>query len=110
MKHETVMPIYGIPIFMTDKNKQLNKRVRKKVPDYSNPKHVYGRCVAVDGDEGELLIGVFATGYSTLAHEAVHAANEVFKKIGQQLDPDNDECYAYLVEWIVKEFLDNIDL
>jgi len=110
MKHETVIPIYDIPIFMTNKVKQLDKRIQKNVPDYSNDKVCYGRCTAIESDEGELLIGIFATGPSTLAHEAVHAANEVFHKIGQDLDVTNDECYAYLVQWIVKEFIEHIDI
>lgn len=40
--------------------------------------------------------------WALLAHEAAHLANDQMTKIGQELTPDHDEPYAYLVEWIVK--------
>lgn len=38
-----------------------------------------------------------------LAHEATHAANRIFEYIGE--DYPSREAYAYLVEYIVKEFI-----
>lgn len=36
----------------------------------------------------------------TLAHEADHAANAIFKQIGAKVDVENDETHAYLVGFI----------
>ena len=40
---------------------------------------------------------------ATIAHEAVHACNQIFNLIGAKLDSNNDEPQAYLVDFIVKE-------
>lgn len=40
---------------------------------------------------------------ATIAHEAVHACNQIFNLIGATLDSNNDEPQAYLVDHIVKE-------
>ena len=110
MKHETKMSIYNIQVFMTDKINALNKRIRKDIPDYENNRTCYGRCVSWESVDGKMVIGLYAESIPIVTHEAVHAANEVFDKIGQKPDLRNDECYAYLVEWIVKEFIDHIDI
>lgn len=41
-------------------------------------------------------------GGSCMAHEATHAALDVFKFIGADADPDNQEPFAYLVGTIMK--------
>lgn len=38
---------------------------------------------------------------SIMGHEAIHAANYVYDFIGADIDIDNDEPYAYLVEYII---------
>lgn len=40
---------------------------------------------------------------STLAHEAVHAANMICQKKGIETSQDNDEMIAYIVEYIMKK-------
>ena len=40
---------------------------------------------------------------ATIAHEAVHACNQIFTCIGARTDITNDEPQAYLVDYIVKE-------
>lgn len=45
-------------------------------------------------------------GASALAHECVHAALEVFKRIGASAPtPETSEPFAYYVEWLMREFL-----
>ncbi|MDP2319587.1 MAG: hypothetical protein Q8O42_09655 [Acidobacteriota bacterium] len=45
-------------------------------------------------------------GASALAHECVHAALEVFKRIGAPAPtPETSEPFAYYVEWLMREFL-----
>lgn len=109
MKHEITIPIYRINFFCTDKVDSLVKRIQKDVEDYSPTRKCFGRCVMWQNDE-QTNIGIFAKKLPALAHECVHAANEVFDLIGQKPDLVNDECHAYLVEWFVREFIDNIKL
>ena len=51
--------------------------------------------------EKTLSIGV-------IAHEAVHMTNRIFNWIGQDLDLNKDECYAYLLENIVEFLVESI--
>jgi hypothetical protein len=39
----------------------------------------------------------------TIAHEADHLCNQLFKSIGATVDVNNDESHAYLLGWIVKQ-------
>ena len=39
--------------------------------------------------------------YATLAHETIHTANHIFHMRYIKYDYDNDEPFAYLVEWIM---------
>ena len=38
-----------------------------------------------------------------VAHEAVHAVNNIFKSRGIKLDINNDELQAYLTEWVFEQ-------
>lgn len=38
----------------------------------------------------------------TIAHEATHAAMEIFEYIGARIDYENQEPFAYLVGWITE--------
>ena len=42
---------------------------------------------------------------ATVAHEALHAANYMLKHAGVKISAENDEAQAYLVGWLVGEFL-----
>ena len=43
----------------------------------------------------------------TIAHEADHLCNQLFKSIGATVDTSNDEAHAYLLGWIVKQITKN---
>lgn len=43
----------------------------------------------------------------TIAHEADHLCNQLFKEIGATVDVNNDEPHAYLLGWIVKQITKN---
>ena len=45
-----------------------------------------------------------------LVHEAVHVANYMCARIGIKLCSDNDEPYAYMVQWLVNKLLDQEDI
>ena len=40
---------------------------------------------------------------AVIAHEAVHAVNNIFKSRGIKLDINNDELQAYLTEWVFEQ-------
>ena len=39
----------------------------------------------------------------TIAHEAVHACNQLYTNIGAVVDQNNDEPQAYLTGWLVQQ-------
>jgi hypothetical protein len=43
----------------------------------------------------------------TIAHEADHLCNQLFKSIGATVDVNNDEAHAYLLGWTVKQITKN---
>lgn len=43
----------------------------------------------------------------TIAHEADHLCNQLFKSIGATVDVNNDEAHAYLLGWVVKQITKN---
>jgi hypothetical protein len=85
----------------------------------------YDECEVHDGSArmiaytapgfGQLVVHVWVSpdhslrdpfGASALAHECVHAALEVFKRIGASAPtPETSEPFAYYVEWLMREFL-----
>ena len=40
---------------------------------------------------------------STIAHEALHIANFICKRVGIKLDYENDEPHAYLISWVTEQ-------
>ena len=54
-------------------------------------------------DTGKLGVLVWIINNATppsLAHEAVHVANIMFKELGIDTGYDHDEHYAYMVQWV----------
>jgi hypothetical protein len=41
--------------------------------------------------------------YGTIAHEALHVVNHIFKDVGIVANQDEDEHTAYLLSWIVEQ-------
>jgi len=39
----------------------------------------------------------------TIAHEAYHLCNQLFKSMGATVDVNNDEPHAYLLGWLVQQ-------
>lgn len=42
-----------------------------------------------------------------LAHECVHAVTDMFEERGMSLDFNSSEAYAYMVEWLMRETLED---
>lgn len=39
------------------------------------------------------------------AHSCMHIASEVLSNIGMKFSPDSEECYAYLLEWLMTQII-----
>lgn len=69
---------------------------------------VFGHAI-YDGYKGKKAIFIVVDSSheqfhpSILAHESVHGANMIFQLVGHELDTNNDEPQAYLVEWIFEK-------
>jgi len=53
--------------------------------------------------EKVLHVGVFDSSHNTLVHEIFHAVVFVADYIGQRLNSETDEPFAYLIDWIYNE-------
>lgn len=100
MKSKTVkIPIYGgrLLIYFTDNLQSLNGKY--------NLGNVEGfEALSLD-DGGRRYVIAFNDDpkASVIAHEAVHITNMIFKDVHVKLDINNDEPYAYLLEWVVEQ-------
>lgn len=80
------------------------------LPNWTEPEiyDVFGEALkpgagAVFVVSGVILIWIKEFTYENLdylAHESVHAANDLFSLRGQELSAKNDESQAYLVQWV----------
>jgi hypothetical protein len=41
--------------------------------------------------------------YGIIAHEALHIVGFILNRVSVLYDPDNDEAFTYLLEWVVDE-------
>lgn len=58
-------------------------------------------------DNGNIIYGVWVKdlkNLETLAHEVFHLVNFVLNDRHVKFDPENDEAYAYLIEYFFKQF------
>ena len=81
--------LYKIDCVFVDSCKQLEKEIQKDFPDYVSKYQSQGRCVSWYAGN-KFYVGIYADRPSTLAHECVHAANEIFQHIGQNFDKENN--------------------
>lgn len=92
---EYYLSIYSVNLVFARTPKALARRVRKDVPGTPDC-NAQGRMLSWWCD-GKFYIGIHASTAKTLAHECVHAKNEVYSFTGMKLDLNNDEAEAYLV-------------
>lgn len=70
-----------------------------------------GSCIVVEMDDGRAGTFIWVDDpkqLDVLVHECVHAANDLLNKRGIRFDADNDEPYAYYVQYLFnkcREFL-----
>lgn len=66
---------------------------------------IRSRGITIEG-EGAAWVAVGSKYGSTVAHEAVHIKNCIWKHIGYRPQADNDEVDAYLVTYIYNKITD----
>lgn len=104
------IPIYGgkLVVILTN-NADV---VRKYYPDFEDD-YVYAHAInyyykgnkayyVVLNTEGKITNGV-------VAHEALHVVAYLFHYKGIDYDPDNDEPYAHMLEWVVEKIHEVLD-
>ena len=93
----TVYPAY-IRVAVTDSWEEVNKKFNSNKSD-----EVAATVLVIT--EGNIVIvfkrDCFKLKY--IAHEIVHAVNEVFRYSNVELDLNNDEPQAYLTSWLFEQ-------
>lgn len=41
--------------------------------------------------------------HGIIAHEALHITSFILDRVGQEFDPNNHECFTYLIQWVTNE-------
>jgi len=102
------IPIYfgKFVIVATNNMKKLDKATKLK----TNKTNLYATTFwnMYDEDEGFFVAFNFwnknkQINHGVIAHEAVHIADFIFESRGVQRDWENDEPYAYIVQFLVDE-------
>lgn len=107
---EVPIPIYrgNLIIIFTDDSEKLANTI--ELDSVKEIKSIYCHTMFANrnGEQGIFLVFNFknknrAVTHGSIAHEAIHAANFLFGDRGIVLDADNDEAFAYFVEWVVDQ-------
>jgi hypothetical protein len=104
---EARIPIYRFrlvmaPVGSTEKSLAKHKLLTREVefPEATD----LATCQKVGFKTGGMGILLFLPSKrhpSTTLHECIHAAHMVLDMVGIDIDPEDDEALAYLVEWLV---------
>jgi hypothetical protein len=102
-------PIYFVTYTFILKDWNLFLREMDKISkDYEISYHPDARMQFFGGRESHVFIYLKSFNLPTLAHEVAHAALAVFKSIGANVTSDNDENFAYYIQWIFGTIYHNI--
>ena len=110
MRTKTIeIPIYNREIIMLSGNQQdCIKWIGEEYGLYTQwNANASGYFVSTANSGGSGFIWCDkSTSYATLAHEAFHATHSIMDAIGGNLTHDSEESYAYLIGFIVDEWMD----
>lgn len=96
--------------------KKLNRRKNKLKPIQSDFFKQDSNNDAVLFDITDHLPGHFVMVFyhlpppSTIAHEAFHCTAQHFRYIGQPLDENSEESYAYMIDWLTSTIMKTLKL
>src|SRR5688500_7720328 len=113
--HEYYLDLYyrtfyiGIGITKERWNTMLSERLG--VPVEMDTENAQGSTDMIAGKDLTAIVIHFpeAPSADVITHEAIHAANFVYKKCGILHDVDNDEPFAYLAGWIAKKITEAVN-
>lgn len=103
--------VFHVPIYMKDITVIISndkKKIFKIVPKslFFEDREIYAHTLIEPDGNIYILLNFNANSKITngvISHEALHAANFLFSRIGYTTDQDNDETVCYLLEYIVDE-------
>lgn len=95
IRRKFILPLYNIPyeIFVVD----TLEEARRIYPEFSGN----AAATAICNDDYSNTRIIFLYNEATdgiVAHECVHLAGYICRKIGIKVDPKNDEPFAYIVQ------------
>lgn len=100
-----VETIYNCDVVLIDSKPELAKFCKKEGLDYdfviSEEKYA---ARTLSYDHGLVLIYFHQFDDSTLVHELFHATAYILARIGMKLSNKTAEAYAYLLEYLYKQF------
>lgn len=100
---------YPIPIYFGKFNVLIGEDLTKHFREVDKPFNDITDCY-IQNDVLRIDVGIKSSASpEMIAHECVHAANMIFEHVGAKIDLDNDEPYAYLVGWLVKQVHNSLD-
>jgi len=109
LKHKIFIPIYNcyLTIIVAKEFEKISKQY-----DFENSECAEAQ-VGTRQDENGIKEYVYiqrpSVTFGTIAHEAKHITNRIFRDRGQDLDPWNDEAECYLLGYIVNEIQESIN-
>lgn len=108
MKRRTV-PVYDTAIWLTNDREDCRAFILAKSqekPKGDPTEGVVGMVYTVDGKRQDYrVMAVFDGKLTTAIHEAVHLGWAILDHCEVEIDADNTEPLAYLVEWVMREWL-----
>lgn len=101
---ETITPLYGSILVVSNDTEHLNKYLAKTYPGVEIEVMPSAGSVSVFDcpDSGARLLAMVLDHCTmqVLCHESIHAAFHVLDRVGIKVDADNHEALTYLTDWI----------
>ena len=96
--------IYPVPVYCgANFTKEEYEKVFKRSWDDFLEENYCADAVCGSYQSGIFIGFIIPPSAATIAHECYHAANYIYKRIGAKIDMENDEPFAYLLDFLVEE-------
>ena len=99
-----VIPIYNRPVYLYRHADEFDAHLKGHEDFVRKTGDQYGRTVCIAG-RSDITVGWFKGGFETLVHELDHVAFMILETAGIPANETHDEAHAYLLQYLVKEFL-----
>lgn len=100
-----IIPVYEQALVVSNDTQDMIKTVKRQYKyDLTDDATSMGTCsgwvMTLDNPEFASVTILYAEDLQTLVHESVHAAWRILTYLGVEVDEDNHEALAYLVDYI----------